>query len=136
MRALAVTTAAVLPAATAGMSSTRKASRVFTATFMPWVAYGTMPIVGLIGVKMIKRLFPMIWKRTVVAVMRVVPVVNVAIPPMGAVIPGSRSQENSANEPIRTIKAIRCAIIGSIVKIAIRAHRGHPYVDGNLRWGA
>jgi hypothetical protein len=134
-RALAVTaTAAVFAAATARMPSARVAGRVFPATFMPRVAYGAMRIMGLVGVKMIKRLFPMVWKRTVVAVVRVVPVVDVAIPSVGAVIPGARADENSASEPIRTIEAIGCAIIGSIVKVAIRAYRGHPYVDGNLRW--
>ena len=65
--------------------------------------------------------------------MRVVPVIDMSIPSMRPVIPGAGPDEHPANKPIRPIVAIGSAIVGSIVKVAIRANRRHPDIDRDLR---
>jgi hypothetical protein len=124
-----VTAAAVTAAAVASLSS----GTVFAAPIMASVAYVATPVPRLVGVEIVVRLFPACRVWSPVAVTRIEVVVDMAIKPTRAMEPGAGPDEQPANKPIRPIVAISCAIIWSIVIIAIRAHRRRPDVDGYLR---
>ncbi len=106
---------------------------VFTAPIMAGIAYVAMGIMRLVGVEIVVRLLPAFWIGSFVAVARIVAVVDMAIEMIVAVIPGAGSYEHSSNEPIRPIVAVRCAVIGSKVIVAIRADWSWPDIDGYLR---
>jgi hypothetical protein len=67
-----------------------------------------------------------------VAVARIIPIVNVAIKAVTAMKPWAGSDEEAAKEPIRTIVAIRRTAIRGIVEITVRAHRSYPDTNTHL----
>jgi hypothetical protein len=120
-------------AAAAGMTSTRIPGSVLATAIMAGIAWVAMRIMRLIGMEIVERLLSVCRVRSVVAVTRIVAIVDMAIKPVRTVKPRAGPNEYPANEPIGPIKAIGCAVIGSKVVVAIGAHRRHPNVDGNLR---
>ena len=120
-------------AAATGVASARKPGSVFAAAIMAGIAWVAMRIMRCVGMEMVERLLSACRVRSVVAVARIVAVVDMAIKPVRTVKPGAGPDEYPANEPIGPIVAIGCAVIGSKVVVAIGAHRRHPDVDGNLR---
>jgi hypothetical protein len=88
---------------------------------MPRVTYSPMAIVRFIRVEMIEGLVSVLWKRTVVAMSRVVPVIHVTIEPVRTVKPGACTDEHPAIEPIWPVVPVGCAVVGWIVKVAIGA---------------
>jgi hypothetical protein len=109
-----------------------KSGGVFPARIVARVAYVALPIPRLVPVEVVERLLPALRHRPFVTVTRIVAVINVAVEAMMAMEPGPGSDEHPANEPIRSIVAIRSTGIRSIVKVPIRAHRRHSNVDGDL----
>jgi hypothetical protein len=131
---LAVTAAAAgVTAASTWVASAGKAGSVFAATIMAGIAYDSMRIMRLVGVEMVERRFPVRWIWAMVAVTRIVAIVDMPIKPARAVKPGSSPDEHPAHEPIWPIVPIGCTVIGREVKVAIGADRRHPDVDGYLR---
>jgi hypothetical protein len=126
--AAAGVTAAATRVPSAGISRS-----VFAATIMAGIAWVAMRIMRVIGMEVVERRLPVRWIWAMIAVTRVVAIVDMAIKSARAVKPGSSSEEYPAHEPIGPIVAIRCAVIGSEVEVAIGADRGHPDVDGYLR---
>ena len=103
--------------------------RVLTPRFMASVAYVPSPISRLIALKVIEALRPALRQRSDVTVMRIIAVVDMAEKSMGAVEPGASSDKHSADKPIGPVVAVRSAIIGGIVEVAVRAHWSRSDVD-------
>jgi hypothetical protein len=123
---------AAMAATAAGMASAPKPWSVLSASIMRRVARVAAFVVGRIGLETVERLLSACRKWSVVAVMRIVAVVYMAIKPVRTVIPGAGPDEHPAGEPIGPIVAIRCTIIGRIGEVAIGAHRRDTDVDRNL----
>jgi hypothetical protein len=100
---------------------------------MPGIAYDAMRIMRLVGMEMVERRLPVRWIWAMIAVTRVVAIVDMAIKSMWAVKPGPGSDEYPAREPIGPIVAIGSTVIGREIVVAIRTDWGHPDVHGYLR---
>jgi hypothetical protein len=113
-------------------AATRKSATVFTAAIMPGVTDVALSVPRLIGVEVGESLFPTLRHRSMVSVMRIEAVVDVAIEPVGSMKPWSSPDEQSATEPIRSIVAVGSAVIRRIVEVAVRAHGRYSDANGNL----
>jgi hypothetical protein len=71
-------------------------------------------------------------ERSVIAVTRIVAVVDVAVKAGMAVEPGASSDKHTAIEPIWSVVAVGCAVVGFIVEVAIGAPRRHANTDRDL----
>jgi hypothetical protein len=130
---LAVTATAAMAAWGSAMASPRKSGDMFSTSVMAGVADVAMPVLPLVSVEMGERLFPVGREWSVVAVTRIVAVVDMAIKPVRTVKPWPGPDKHTPDKPIRPIVAIGSTLIGSKVEVAIGAHRRHPDVDGYLR---
>jgi hypothetical protein len=128
-----MTPAAWMTPATTGMSSTRESRGVFAASVMAGTADVAMLINRCVRVEMVERLLALYRKWSVVAVARIVSVVNMAIKSVRAVEPGASTDEHPTGKPVRPVVTIGCTFIGSIVEIAIGTNRWCPNTDGYLR---
>ena len=108
---------------------------MFIAAIVGSVAYVALRIMRLVCVEVVELLCPARGQRSMVTMMRIVPIVDVAIKAVVAVEPGSGSDEHPARKPIWPVVAVGRAIIRSIVEVAIGTYRRHSNVDGNLGWG-
>jgi hypothetical protein len=115
-----------------GVSSSRIPGAVFVAPVMSRITRVAMLIVRRIGMEAVERVFPAFGERSMVAVVRIVALVDMAIKPMMSVEPGAGPNEYPSSEPIRTIVAVGCTVIRSIRKVAVGAHWSHPNVDRHL----
>ena len=106
---------------------------MFAAAIMAGIAHMPIPVLRFVCVEIVVRLLPVCGIGSVVSVTRIVVVVDVTIKSVRTVKPGAGPDEYSPHEPIRAIVAIGCAVIGSVIVIAIRTHRCHADVDGYLR---
>jgi hypothetical protein len=122
-----------MTAATTGMASARESGGVFASPVMAGVAYMAMPVLRLVGMEMAKRLLASYRHWSVVAVVGIVAVVDMAIKSVRAVEPGASPDEHPANKPIRTVVTVGRTLVGSIVEIAIGTNRCCPNADGYLR---
>ncbi len=129
---LAVTAPTTGVSSTAGMSSSRKSGAVFAAPVMWRSTRVAMLIVRRVRLEAVERVLPAFRQRSMVAVARIVALVDMAIKPMRSVEPGAGPDEYPSSEPIRTIVAIRCTVIRSIREVAVGANWSHPDVDRHL----
>ena len=127
-RSLVVTAAAM----TAGVAL--KSGAMFTIWTVACVADVALAIVRLIRVEVGERLFVALRHWSVVTVVRIVAVIDVAVEAVRAMEPGASSDEHPASKPIRPIVAIGSAVIGGVVKVTVRAHGRRSDVNGNLSW--
>jgi hypothetical protein len=106
----------------------------FIASVVTGVACMASPIARLIAMEVVELLFvaPRHWSP--VPMVRIVPVVDVAIELVGAVEPAASADEDSPIKPIRTVVTVGCAVIWRVVEIPIRAHRLRSDADGDLGW--
>jgi hypothetical protein len=109
-----------------------KSGAVFMASIVTCVAYVALPIHRRVRVEVVERLLSALRHRPVVTVMRIVAIINVAVEAVMAMEPGTGSDKNSANEPIRAVIAIGSTVIRGIVKVPVRTHRRDSNVNGNL----
>ena len=107
---------------------------MFRASVVAGRAYVASPIPCLVSLEVVERPRSTFRNRAVISVPRVKAVVNVAEKSVRAVEPGAGSKEYSANEPVRPIVAVRCAVVRSIVEIPIGANWLDSNTDGNLGW--
>ena len=107
---------------------------MFITAFVGSVAYVALGIMRLVSLEVVELLCPARGHRSMVAVARIIAIVDVAIKAVGAVEPGAGSDEHPTRKPIRPIVAVGCAIIRSIVEVAVGAYRRHSNVNGNLGW--
>jgi hypothetical protein len=82
----------VVPSAAASVSG----EGVLGATIMRCVAYVALPVPRLICVEVVELLFPACRQRSMVAVMRIIAVVDVAVKAVRAVKPGAGSNKHPA----------------------------------------
>jgi hypothetical protein len=121
------------PVATAMASAPISRERVFTNRIVASVACVALSIAGLVAVKVVELRLPAPRYRSVVSVMRIKAVVNVAIEAAWAVKPGTSSKECPAHKPIGPIVAIGSTVVRLIVEVPIGAHGSHSDIDSNLR---
>jgi hypothetical protein len=108
---------------------------MFIAAIVGSVAYVALVIMCLIRLEVVELLCPARGQRSMVTMMRIVAIVDVAIKAVVAVEPGAGSDEHPTRKPIWPVVAVGRAIIRSIVEVAIGTYRRHSNVDGNLGWG-
>jgi hypothetical protein len=75
------------------MTATAMAGAVFTASIMARIPDVTLPVSRLVRMEVIERLLSTRWKRSIVTVMRIITIINVAVKAMNAVKPGTSSDE-------------------------------------------
>lgn len=92
----------------------------------------TAAIARLIAVEVVEGLRAPLGERSVIAVTRIVAVVNVAVEVAWAPIPVARSDEDAVVKPVGPIVAVGRALIRSIVKVPVGAHRLSSESDGDL----
>jgi hypothetical protein len=106
--------------------------RMFTAGFMAGIANVALPVARLVAVEVVEALFASSRQRSVVAVVGVKAVVDMAVKAAVAVKPRTRSDEEAALNPVGPIVAVGGAVIRLIVEVAVGAIGRHSNVDGNL----
>jgi hypothetical protein len=128
-----MTPAARMTTLTTGMASARESRGVFAASLMAGIAGVAMLINRRVRVEVVERLLAPYRKWSVVAVARIVSVVDMAIKSVRAVEPGASPDEHPTGKPVRPVVTIGCTFIGSIVEIAIGTNRWRSNADGYLR---
>ena len=119
--------------ATVSAATTMEAREgMFIASIMPRVADMALTVARFISLKVVKLLRTVRRQRAVVAVARIVAVVDVAIKTVRAMEPGAGSNEYATSKPVGAVVAVGRAVIRSIVKISVRANGCGSDVDGNL----
>jgi hypothetical protein len=129
---MASAAAGMTPAAT-GVASARESRGMFAAAVMTGIPYMAMTVLPLVSMEMVERLLALHRIRSVVAVARIVSVVDMPIKSVRAVKPGAGSDERPSEKPIRPIITVGRTLVGSIVEIAIGTNRWCPNADGYLR---
>jgi hypothetical protein len=92
----------------------------------------TASIARLIAMEVVEGLRAVFGERSMVAVVRIVAVVDMAVKAVRAVEPGAGSDENSAVKPVGPIVAIGGTVIGSVVEVPIGAPWRHSNADADL----
>ena len=121
------------------LSSTRSGSVSREAMFIRGVMVGrsfaALTIPCLIAVKVVERLITMLRQRAGIPVVRIKAVVDMTVKTVMTVKQWTRPNKYSTNEPVRSVVAVRCTIIGSIVKVSVRTHwrPSNTDADGDLR---
>jgi len=130
--ATAVTAAAMAAAAAASAISGECALIV---RFMSGVAGVALPIPRFVSLEVVEGLVSALRQRSMVTVVRVIAVVDVAVEAAMAVEPGAGSDKDSTNKPVRAIVAVGSAVVGRVVEVPVRAVRRRTDVDayGDLR---
>jgi hypothetical protein len=107
---------------------------VFSLRVMASVAYVASPIPRLVSLEVIEALRSALRQRSIVTVMRIKAVVDMAEKAVRAVKPGASSDKHPANKPIGPIIAVRSTVIWSIVEVPVRAQGSRPdvHADSNL----
>lgn len=128
----------VVPATvTAAMATAAVITRqgMFVVRIMGCIAYVPPPVAGFVAAKMVERHRSALRQRSVITIVGVIAVVDMAVKAAPAVEPGTGSNEYAACEPIRSIVAVRSTVVGRVVEVAVRADRrtAHADTDGDLR---
>lgn len=89
-------------------------------------------IMCLVRVKVGKGFRSTLRVRAVIAVPRIVAVIDVAVESVRAVKPGAGADEDSTHKPVRAIVAVGGALVRCVVEVAVRAYRGDADADGDL----
>src|ERR1700744_5707980 len=104
------------------MPSSREAGAVLAVKVMPGIPGNTVPIVGMLAMKSMERLFSAHRHGAVVSMAWIIAFVYVAVPPVRPVVPGSSADKDATAEPVRPVIAVRCTIVRGIREIAIRTN--------------
>ena len=128
-------TAAAGMAFAAGMASARKAGVMFPARVVIGGADVALSVTRFVAVEVVEGLGAALGERAGVSVMGVVAIVNVTVPAVGAVEPGTGSVEDSADKPIGAVVAVGRAGIGSVVEVSVGADGLDTDLNGDLRVG-
>src|SRR6266481_5956070 len=91
-----------------------------------------VPITHLVSAEVIEGFVSTSRKWTTVAMMWIEAVIHVAVEIVGAMEPGSRSNKDTAGEPLGPVVPVWSAVVRGSVEIAIRANRRRSDIDGNL----
>jgi hypothetical protein len=121
--------------ASASATASLKPSAVFAAWLVAGIACMALSVTRFVALEVSEGLRAAGRHRAVVAIMRIIAVVDMAIEAVRAMEPGTGSEEQPADEPIRAIVPIRSAVVRGIVEVPIRAHRRWPNVDADADLG-
>jgi hypothetical protein len=89
-------------------------------------------MLNVIGATMFIEMFASMRIFTVPAVVPIEAVIDVTPESLAPVVPGTGTYKDAAGKPFRSVIAIRCAIIGRIVEIAIGTPRRRANLNGDL----
>jgi len=99
----------------------------------------TMAVVNLVSMEVLGRAVPplsrsvaVMWVFTVVAVIRMVMVVNVAMEMLGTVKPWAGTDKDAASKPLGAVVAVGSAAIRRYIVVAVGTNRGYPDADADL----
>jgi len=106
---------------------------VFMACIMARIADVTPSIARFVSMEVVERLRATLRHRSVITVVRIVAVIDVAIEAMRTVEPGTCSEEHSAHKPVWAVVAIRRAIIRRVVEVTVGAYGRGSDADSHLR---
>ena len=132
LAAAATATVRRATAAVRGTAAVISRQGMFAGAVMGSSAYVALRIMRLVSLEVVELLASARRQRSMIPVMRIVAVVDVAIKAVVTVEPGAGSEEHPAHKPIWPIVAVGRAIIRSIVEVAVGADWRHSNVDGNL----
>jgi hypothetical protein len=114
-------------------ASAGESTGVFATTIMTRVADMALAISGFVCVEVIESMFTVLREGAVIAVAGIEAIVYVAVKAARSVEPGAGADEDAAGKPVRTVVAVRGAVIGSVVEIAVRAYRRCSNLNCDLR---
>ena len=97
---------------------------MFTTRFMPGIADVSLEVTRFIALEMVEGLCSVVWKGSVIAVPRIVAIIDMAVKATRSVEPGTSSNEDAAVEPVRAVVAVGGTFIRSVVEVAVRTARG------------
>jgi hypothetical protein len=106
----------------------------FTSRFMSSVSYVALPITRFVSVEVVELLCAALGQRSMVTVVRVIAVVDVAIEAMMTVEPRAGANEDSTSKPVGAVVAVGGAIVWLVVEVSVGAHWRDSNADGNLGW--
>jgi hypothetical protein len=95
-------------------------------------AYVAAPIAHLVSTEVIEGFVSTLWKWTMVAVVGIEAIINVAIELVRPVKPRTRSEEDAVVEPLGPVVPVWGAIVRGDVVVAIRTTRFWSDIDGDL----
>ena len=102
---------------------------------MTGIADVALAVARFIAVEVIEGAVAASREWSVIAVVRIVAVIHVAVEAVGPMEPGSSADEDTAVEPVRPVIAIRSTVIRRVVEITVRAGRRNADTDRDLRGG-
>jgi hypothetical protein len=108
---------------------------VFTAGLVAGIACVSAAIPRFVSVEVVEPLFSALRYWPSITLTRVIAVIDMAEKAMRAAEPGTGSDENSTIKPVGPVVAIRGAIIGGVVEVAIGASGGRAKVDADRDLG-
>jgi hypothetical protein len=98
-----------------------------------------MAVVNLVSVEVLGSAMPplsrpvaVMWVFAVVAVFRMVMVVNIAVEMLGTVKPWAGTDEDAICEPLRAVVAVGSAAIWRGIVVTVGTSRGHADADADL----
>src|ERR1700744_1238971 len=101
------------------------------------VADVALAVASLVGLEVVEWGCAAWRHRAVIAVVRIVAVVDVAVETVRAVEPWAGTDEDATEEPVRAVVTVRSAVVRWIVEVAVRTDwRGtdiHPDCDLRAR---
>ena len=107
--------------------------RVLTTGVMAGIAGMAVSIARLITAEVVELLIAARRQRSVIAMMRIEAVIDMAVETGVPMEPGTGSDEDSVGEPVGPVIAVGRALIRRIVKVPVRADRSYSDADGDLR---
>jgi hypothetical protein len=97
-------------------------------------AYVTAATTHLVSMEVIEGLISTSRKWTMVAVMWIEVVINIAVEVVGAVEPWAGSDEDTAAKPLGAVLPVWSAVVRGVVEVAIRTSRRCSDIDRDLGW--
>jgi hypothetical protein len=115
-------------------ASAESGEGVFSAAIMAAGAYVASAIARFVGVEVVESRLTTPRQWSVVTVMWVKAVVNVAVEPGMAVKPRTSTNKQPANKPVGAVVTVWGTVIWGIVEVSVRANGRYSNADGNLGW--
>ena len=102
------------------------------ATTCVLTAYMAASTVHLVSMEVIEGPISTRRKWTMVAVMWIKAVINVAVKALWTMKPGTGSDEDTAGKPLRAVVPVWSAAVRGVVEVPIRANGRHSDIDRDL----
>jgi hypothetical protein len=92
------------------------------------------PIARFVAVEVVEGLFAAVGHRPSVAVAGIIAVIDMAVEVARAAEPVASADKHPVHKPIGPVVAVGCAVIGSVVEVAVGADRLRSEGDRDLGW--